>query len=110
MARDKQHVFSARTTEQGLKALNETKGRLKLSWDEMVIEAVSAHYNLDREMMSLPRKEKPVKEPQPTEQQSPEETVNETAPIEEVTKGRSATLIKEESAKKQGKKSKKGAQ
>ena len=62
MAKEKQYVFSARTTEHGLKALNELKGRLKVSWDEMVIEAMCEKYGLDKTVMALPRKEKPVKE------------------------------------------------
>lgn len=77
MAKEKQHMFSARTTEEGLKAVNEVKDGLKVSWDEMVIEAVSAHYNLDKAMMSLPKKEKPAKEAHPAEQPPPEETSQE---------------------------------
>ena len=77
MAKEKQFVFSARTTEAGLKALNEVKSCFNIGWDELVIDAVSAHYNLDKAVMSLPRKEKPVKEAQPTEQPPAEETVTE---------------------------------
>jgi len=101
MAREKQHVFSARTTEQGLKALNETKGRLKLSWDELVVEAVSTHYNLDKEMMTLPRKEKPAKAEQPpTEETQPEQpATTEECPTEAVQE--------EAPAKKRGKKNRK---
>jgi hypothetical protein len=44
MARAKQYLFSARTTEAGLKALNEVKERVNRGWDELVIEAVSEHY------------------------------------------------------------------
>ena len=60
MAKQKQHVFSARTTEEGLKALNELKASLGVSWDELVIDAVCAHYGLDRAVMSLPKKEAPA--------------------------------------------------
>ncbi len=35
MAREKRYVFSARTTEEGLKALNEVKARLQVGWDEL---------------------------------------------------------------------------
>ncbi len=45
MAKEKQYVFSARTTEEGLKALNEVKARLKVSWDELVIDAVQRSRN-----------------------------------------------------------------
>jgi hypothetical protein len=107
MAKEKQYVFSARTTEEGLKALGEVKARLTIGWGELVIEAVSAHYELDRAVMTLPKKEAPIKEI-PAQQESPTETVNETSQIEEVTKGRSATLIEEESPKKHGKGKKKG--
>jgi hypothetical protein len=51
--RERQHVFSARTTEQGLRALNDVKARLGIGWDALVIDAVSAHYGLDRAMLSL---------------------------------------------------------
>ncbi len=73
MAKEKQYVFSARTTEAGLKALNEVKARLKVSWDELVIEAVSAHYEMDKAMMTLPRKEKPAKAAQSDTEQPPTE-------------------------------------
>jgi len=36
-----------------------------MNWDDLVIEAVSAHYNLDKAMMTLPKKEKPAKAEQP---------------------------------------------
>ena len=84
MAKEKQYVFSARTTETGLKTLNELKGKLKASWDEMVIDAVCEKYNLQKEMMALPKKEKPAKqagraeqlaEEKPPAKQKAEETV-----------------------------------
>lgn len=55
MAKQKQHVFSARTTEEGLRRLNELKTRLGVRWDELVIDAVCAHYGLDRGVMILPK-------------------------------------------------------
>ena len=54
--RERQHVFSARTTELGLKALNDLKARLGVGWDALVVDAVCAHYGLDRAVMSLPPK------------------------------------------------------
>ena len=77
MAKEKQHVFSARTTEEGLKQLNELKAKLNISWDDLVIDAVCAHYGLDKAIMSLPRKEKPIKEAQPTEQPPTEDKPQE---------------------------------
>jgi hypothetical protein len=56
MARGKQHVFSARTTEQGLKALSALRAELKVGWDELVVEAVCSRYGLDKAMMTLPAK------------------------------------------------------
>ncbi len=88
MAREKQHVFSARTTEEGLKALNELKASLKMSWDELVIEAVNTQYNLDKAMMTLPKKEKPAKEVQTTEQQASADTTSEAHPAEKTTEER----------------------
>lgn len=41
MAREKQYVFSARTTEEGLKQLSELRIKRGMGWDELVIEAVS---------------------------------------------------------------------
>ncbi len=64
MAKQKQHVFSARTTEEGLKALNALKAEQNIGWDELVIDAVCAHYGLDRGVMALPKTEKPAKEPE----------------------------------------------
>jgi len=46
MAKEKQHVFSARTTEEGLRILNAKKGELGISWDDLVIDAVNAHYGV----------------------------------------------------------------
>ncbi len=79
MAKDKQHVFSARTTERGLKKLNELKGELKVSWDELVIDAVCSRYGLDKASMTLPNKEKPAKEAPAAEPQAQAETAKETA-------------------------------
>ncbi len=88
MAKEKQFVFSARTTAEGLKALNEVKSCFNIGWDELVIVAVSAHYNLDK-AMTLPRKEKPAKEvpaeQPPVEATEPEQptTVEQECPTEE---------------------------
>jgi len=61
MAKEKQHVFSARTTEEGLKALNKLKARLGVGWDELVVDAVCAHYGLDRAVMAPTKAKKPPK-------------------------------------------------
>ena len=73
MAKEKQYVFSARTTEEGLRALNEVKSCFNIGWDELVIDAVSAHYNLDKATMTLPKKGAPAKasEPAATAQEEP---------------------------------------
>jgi len=63
MAKENQYVFSARTTEAGLKLLNELKANLKIVWDELVVEAVSGHYGLDKAVMTLPKAERPQKQP-----------------------------------------------
>ena len=63
MPREKQYVFSARTTKEGLRVLNELKARLGMSWDEMVIDAMCTKYGLDRNVLALPRVERPKKEP-----------------------------------------------
>ena len=63
MAKGKQYVFSARTTEEGLKILNELKAKLGVGWDELVIDAVCAHYGLDRDVMVPLKVGKPPKEP-----------------------------------------------
>jgi hypothetical protein len=63
-----------------LRALNELKGRLKMNWDEMVIDAVCALYSLDKAVMALPKKEK-----------APEQTQTQERPAEapaEKAKGR----------------------
>ena len=62
MAREKQHIFSARTTEEGLKQLSELKAKLDVGWDELVIDGMCGHYKLDKAMLSLPKKAATVKE------------------------------------------------
>jgi hypothetical protein len=62
--RVKHHVFSARTTEDGLRALNDLKKRLGVGWDDLVIDAVNAHYGV-----SVPRP--PKKEPRPKKEKPP---------------------------------------
>jgi hypothetical protein len=57
----KHHVFSARTTEEGLRMLNELKKEKDIAWDELVIDAVCAHYGLDRAVMELPKQARPDK-------------------------------------------------
>jgi hypothetical protein len=59
MPRGKQHVFSARTTEEGLKILNDLKSKLNCSWDILVIDAVNAHYGVV--VPKPPRRERPPK-------------------------------------------------
>ncbi len=59
MAKEKQYVFSARTTEDGLKALNQLKDRLKIGWDEFVIAGMSGHYKLDKRSSLWPRNRRP---------------------------------------------------
>jgi hypothetical protein len=72
MPREKQHVFSARTTEGGLKALSELKARLGVGWDGLVIDAVNAHYGVD--VPKPPRKEpKPKKERPPKKERKPKQ-------------------------------------
>ena len=61
MAREKQYVFSARTTEEGLGLLNKLKADLKIGWDELVVDAICAHYGLDRSALALPKAEKTPK-------------------------------------------------
>ena len=65
MAKEKQHVFSARTTAEGLKLLNGIREERKIGWDDLVIDAVCEKYRLDTLVMSLPKvykAEKPQKE------------------------------------------------
>ena len=59
---DKKHfVFSARTTEEGLKLLNDLRKEKDIGWDELVIEAVCTYYELDRAVMALLKQDKPKK-------------------------------------------------
>jgi len=59
MLREKQYVFSARTTKEGLKTLNGLKARLGVNWDSLAIDAVNAHYSVD--IPKPPRAEKAAK-------------------------------------------------
>jgi regulator of protease activity HflC (stomatin/prohibitin superfamily) len=52
---EKHYVYSSRTTERGLKILNELKDRLGVTWDGLITDAVCAHYKLDRADIALPR-------------------------------------------------------
>ena len=61
MVGEKHHIFSARTTEEGLKVLNQLKTERNIGWDDLVIDAVCAHYGLDRGVMALPKSERPPK-------------------------------------------------
>jgi hypothetical protein len=61
MAKQKQHVFSARTTEDGLRLLNGIREERKIGWDELVLDAVCARYGLDTLVMSLPKAYRPEK-------------------------------------------------
>jgi hypothetical protein len=49
-------VFSARMTEEGLRTLNDLKRRLGVGWDDLVIDAVNAHYGVD--MPKVPKRER----------------------------------------------------
>jgi hypothetical protein len=61
MAKSRHYVFSARTTREGLRQLNDVKRERGVSWDELVIDAVCAHYGLDRSTLALPKAEKTPK-------------------------------------------------
>ena len=61
MAEKKHHVFSVRTTEEGLRLLNGLKAKLGVGWDELVIDAVCAHYGLDRGAVAPPKADKSPK-------------------------------------------------
>jgi hypothetical protein len=61
MAKAKQYVFSARTTEEGLKLLSKLKAEKGIGWDELVIDAVCDRYGLDTLVMSLPKAYRPEK-------------------------------------------------
>jgi len=61
MAKERHYVFSARTTEEGLRLLNGIREEKKIGWDDLVIEAVCAHYGLDTLVMSLPKAYRPEK-------------------------------------------------
>ena len=65
MAKEKQYVFSARTTEDGLGLLNKLKADLGVGWDEMVVDAVCEKHNLNKAALMLPKPERPKKEPEP---------------------------------------------
>jgi hypothetical protein len=59
MPKSRHYVFSARTTREGLRQLNDVKRERGVSWDELVIDAVCAHYGLDRSALALPKADKP---------------------------------------------------
>lgn len=44
---EKHYVFSARTTEEGLKALNAKRTELKVGWDDFVVDAINTAYDMD---------------------------------------------------------------
>lgn len=91
MAKQKQHVFSARTTEEGLRLLNELKKKLNLSWDELVVEGMCGHYSMDRAVMSLPKKGTPA------------EVVNQEQSPDKKKGGKKAKASKKQQIAEQGK-------
>jgi len=58
---NKHHVFSARTTEEGLGILNSLRKERGVGWDELVIGAVCSHYGLDTAVMAFPKQANPSK-------------------------------------------------
>jgi hypothetical protein len=60
MARAKQYVFSARTTEAKLKVLNEVKSKAGVEWEKFVIEGMCGYYKVDKAIMALAKKETPT--------------------------------------------------
>jgi len=44
-----------------LSLLSELKVKFSTGWDDLVIDAVRAHYGLDKCVMALPRAERPQK-------------------------------------------------
>ena len=69
MPNKKHHVFSARTTEVGLEILNGLRKERNVGWDYLVIDAVCAHYGLDRTVMALAKQDKPEK-PRPKDRRT----------------------------------------
>ena len=63
--KQKHHVFPAGTTEEGLRLLRRIRFERSLSWDDVVLHAVCAHYGLDREAMALTRAGSPVEDRKP---------------------------------------------
>ena len=59
MAKVRHYIFSARTTEDGLKTLNGLKAKLGVGWDDLIIDAVNAHYQVS--VPKPPRAERPEK-------------------------------------------------
>ena len=57
MAKEEQHIFSARTTGDGLKQLNELKKKRGVGWDDLVIDAVCEKYGLDKATNQPPTEE-----------------------------------------------------
>ena len=77
MTKEKHHIFSARTTEEGLRRLNDVRRERGIGWDDLVIDAVCAHYGLDRGVMAIPkptRAEKAAKDKKPRKTKAKEET------------------------------------
>jgi hypothetical protein len=65
----KHFVFSARTTGDGLRMLNELKSKLACSWDDLVIDAVNAHHGV--EVPKVPRKERAPRAEKPKRERPP---------------------------------------
>lgn len=91
MPRGKQYIFSARTTEEGLRLLNELKAKLGMGWDEFVIDAMCTKYGLDRDVLALPKVERPPKTEKPKRESKPK--------AEKKAKGKGEKKIKGEKAK-----------
>jgi hypothetical protein len=96
MARGKQWVFSARTTEKGLEILQDFKERLGVSWDDLVIDAVNAHHGMDvpkpPRAERKPEAEEPKAEPRAKNPKPVHETLAQPK-VEGIEGGESAPAV-----------------
>ena len=61
----KHYVFSARTTEEGLKRLNQIKASLDVSWDDLVVDALNVVYSNELKELGGEIPKVPKAEPKP---------------------------------------------
>ncbi len=97
----KHYVFSARTTGEGLRALNELKDSLGVSWDDLIVDAINVAYidPLGIEVPRIPKLPKAERPPKAEKPAKPEKKVKPEKPPKAEKKAKPGKPDKKREAK-----------